>query len=216
MKNILYLLVVIGIVSCSGKTQHESNEVLIQWSETVPGDFSFTENWSYPEGIFTNRYGQLSCDGTCPPGIENMMDGDGKIFTDSLSAFYNLVDTTHLFHSIASKTSAHEWAGTNFISATRISTDTVQCTTLNNAGTHSSLNMIIVNDIVKPTIIVNSVNSSIGFRIYECLGGEIVIDKDLWHKGILKASFDFRFDNIYNSNEPIYWKGRIHTIIQNP
>ena len=29
----------------------------------LTGDFSFKDNWSYPEGVYWNEFGQLSCEG---------------------------------------------------------------------------------------------------------------------------------------------------------
>lgn len=211
MRIIAYLLAIASLISCNN---NNLNEIQIQWESNLEGDFSFTEDWSYPEGIFLSEYGQLSCDGICPPEIDNMLDEKGKIIDDSLIAFYNLVDTTHLFHSIVSETNTPEWAGTDFISAIRISADTIKCSTWNNAATHSSLNLVIVNDIVKPSIYFNSINSSEGVDVFDCSGGKMVIDQDLWQKGILKASFDFRFNNANKPKQALSWKGLIYKKVE--
>lgn len=208
---IIYILIIVCTISCNTT---KPTEIQINWNTNLQGDFSFIENWSYPEGIFLNEHGQLSCDGICPPQINNMFDEKGKIIDDSLIAFYNLVDTTHHFHSIASETNIREWTGTNFISVTRINKDTIKCTTWNNSGTHSSLNLVITNNIIKPSINFNSINSPEGIKVFECSGGKMVIDQDLWQKGILKASFDFKFNNTYKSQQPLYWKGLIYKIVE--
>ena len=184
-------------------------EISVKWVDTLTGDFSFKNNWSYPEGVFRNEFGQLSCDGFCPPETDNMKDENGKIYADSLESFYKLIDTTHRFHSIQSETLTHEWAGTNYIIVEKINEDTVVCYTLNNAATHSSLNLIISKNTVSPSIVINYTNAYFTV-INNCIGGEMLIDKKLWNQGILKATFDFRF-----LHEDFYWKGNIYAKIEN-
>ena len=142
-----------ALISCGGVTRknNELGVVEIQWVDDLSGDFSFKDKWSHPEGIFTNEFGQLVCDGFCPPGVENMRDKNGRIIADSIELYYNLVDTIPLFHTIQSEAETYEWAGTDFITVERINKDTVNCFTLNNASTHSSLNLIIAGNIVRPT-----------------------------------------------------------------
>lgn len=198
----------LGLVSCgSGKSQN-IHEIQIQWVDNLAGDFSFKDDWSYPEGVYRNEFGQLSCDGFCPPETDNMFDSERRIISDSLESFYNLVDTTHLNHSISSEARTYEWAGTDFIIARRIHRDTVFCYTMNNAATHSSLHLVITGNTVKPTVELNSI-TSIGLKIFNCTGGTMTIDKNLWEKGLLKAVFDFSFGDAEFS-EPMYWKGKIY------
>lgn len=83
----------------------------------------------------------------------------------------------------------------------------VICRTQNNAATNSSLNLFITGNAVKPTIVSESINSSFGTKAYNCSGGEIIIDANLWRKGILKASFNFDFEN---REKPFYWKGKVY------
>lgn len=212
MKQLLFFLLFLGVISCDSTTKLKLNtgEILITWHDSIAGDFSFKDNWSYPEGVYKNEFGQLSCDGLCPEEIDRMQDENGRIYDDSLKAFYQLVDTTHEFHSIQSEARTYEWAGTDFITVERVSKDTVICYTQNNTATHSSLDLIIVKDIVKPTIILNSITPT-GTKIHICKSGQIKIDRNLWDKGIMKAEFDFIFDDKENPSEPMYWKGKIYT-----
>ena len=213
IKNILliYPLLIIGLISCenAAKKNPYSGEIQIQWVDDLAGDFSFKDNWSYPEGIFRNEFGQLVCDGFCPPGVESMRDENGRIFADSIEAYYNLVDTTHLFHSIQSEAETYEWAGTDFIIIEKINKDTVNCFTLENVSTHCSLNLIITGSKVRPTIVLKSI-TSFEQEIYDCSEGEMLIDRSLWEKGILKASFDFTFNDNVNSEKQMFWKGHIY------
>jgi hypothetical protein len=197
----------------TNKKKLNAEEVSLKWVDNLTGDFSFKDSWSYPENVYMNEFGQLGCDGFCPPEIDKMKDENGKIYEDSLEAFYTLVDTTHIFHSIKSDAWSEEWAGTNDIIVERINKDTTLCFTQNNAATHSSLNLIITENTVKPTIVINSIIGGNGTKTYHCKSGQMVIDKKLWNKGILKATFDFDF--CYDENpDKMYWRGIIYAKIE--
>jgi len=216
MKQLTYFLFIL-LTSCTGirsEKNPNSGEIAIKWIDSLNGDFSFKDCWSYPEGIYRNDFGQLICDGLCPPEIYKMMDKNGKIYEDSLESFYQLIDTTHLFHSIKSEASAYEWDGADYITVERINKDTVLCFTQCDAATHSSLNLTISKNTVTPTIILNSTTANSGIETYNCKGGEMVIDKKLWNEGILKAAFDFDFYHDENIDK-MYWKGRIYAKIEN-
>ena len=122
-------------------------------------------------------------------------------------------DTLHIFHSIESDAWCYEWGGTNYITAERINEDTVVCFTECNESTHSSLNLIITENTVKPTIILNSI-MDFDEKIYKCKNGQMAIDKNMWKQGILKATFDFDFYHNEDSTR-MYWKGNIYTKIEN-
>ena len=105
MKRILvFIVLTAGLISLSlttGKGETlKPGTVQITWVKELSGDFSFKDQWDYPEGVYINTFGQVSCDGFCPPETDAMTDENGRIFDDSLAAFYQLVDTTHLYHSI--------------------------------------------------------------------------------------------------------------------
>lgn len=123
-----------------------------------------------------------------------MKDENGKIYNDSLKAFYQLVDTSHQFHSIQSDAWTYEWAGTNFITFERVSKDSIVCYTHTNIATHCILNLIIIKDIIKPLIFLNSMVPN-DTKTYPCNGGQIAIDRKLWNKGIVKAEFNFTFEH---------------------
>jgi len=203
--------------------QKRSIPVMIKWVSGIKGDFSFRKKWSYDEGIYRNRFGQLDCDGNCPEGLENMKDKRGRILKDSLRAFYKILDTSHYYHSIECDAWCYEWAGTDFIDVVKKSPDSFFCSTLYNAGTHCLLQMVIVGDTCYTCIFLNSVVSRHydsngvawgGRSWYYCTAGSITIDKDLWNKGILKASFSFNFEHKEDPKVPIYWNGKIYSKMQ--
>ena len=215
MKKILIIVNIILplslLTSCCATT--ERKEISLKRVGNLTGDFSFKDSWSYPEGIYRNEFGQLSCDGFCPPETDKMKDENGRIYENFLEAFYELIDTTHIFHSLKSDAWTYEWAGTNYIIAERINKDTIVCFTQNNAATHSNLHLIITKNTVKPTIVLNSIVSKNGEKTYCCKSGKMVIDKKLLNKGILKATFDFEFYHDENPNK-MYWKGKIYAKIK--
>ena len=176
------------------------------------GNFSFSYKWEYSEGVFKNKFGQISCDRFCPDEIESMKDENGKIIKDSLKAFYKLVDTSHLQHSISSTAWCYEWAGTDFIGASKKSTDTIFLSTALNAATHCSLELSIVGDHCYPLINLISIVRG-GSAVYYCTGGSITIDKTLFQKGIVKAIFNFNFKHEEYPKQPMFWKGKIYAPI---
>jgi hypothetical protein len=199
--------------SSFGQIKKAVTPVKIKWVSSINGDFSFVNKWSYPEGIELNKYGQLSCDGFCPPEADAMIDSTGKIFKDSLTAFYKVVDTSHQYFSIQCKAWWYEWAGTDFIEAIQKSVDTVYFYTLVNAATHCSLQLNIVGDNCFTVINLNSIVKGRSAN-YNCTSGHITVDKNLWKKGVVKAVFSFDFEHKENPNKPIYWKGKIFTKIK--
>ena len=203
------------LIACSsfGQSKKAVTPVKIKWASSIKGDFSFVNKWSYLEGVELNEYGQLSCDGFCPPEADAMIDSTGKIFKDSLTAFYKIVDTSHQFYSIQCKAWCYEWAGTDFIEAIQKSVDTVYCYTLLNAATHCSLQLNIVGDNCFALVDLNSIVKG-GSAKYSCVNGYITVDKNLWEKGIVKAFFSFNFEHKENPNKPIYWKGKIFAKIK--
>jgi hypothetical protein len=186
--------------------------VRIQWVDKPGGDFSFRYKWDYPESVYKNQFGQLSCDGDCPPEIGTMKNNEGRIYKDSLRAFYNLVDTTHQFHSIQCVAWCYEWAGTDYIDVTP-SGDSIHCATVCNMATHCSLHLDFAKDSCYAFIKLRSIVAG-GDAVYPCTGGYLKIDKYLWAKGIMKAEFSLNFEHRENPQKPIYWRGRIYKRIK--
>ena len=201
------LLLTFLLLSCSRRSANGSIE--IEWKDNLSGDFSFHENWSYPDGVFKNEYGELVCDGLCPEASFKMVDSTGKIYPDSLTKYYNLVDTTHQQYTLQCEAVCYEWAGTDFIEAERVSDSEIRFSTLTNIATHSSLVLTIKDNKCIPQIKLHSISSS-EIKTFHLKNGYIKIDKKLWAKNILKAEFDFNFINTHNANLPMFWRGEIY------
>ncbi|NDV96689.1 hypothetical protein D0T84_17470 [Dysgonomonas sp. 521] len=207
----LHITLFIFILSVSCGTKNEG--IQVQFVEVLQGDFSFAEEWSYPENVFMNSFGQLVCDGLCDDALYRMIDKDGRIFEDSLSRYYQFLDTTRYYHTMASEAQCYEWMGTDYAIAYQ-SGDSVRCYTMCNAGTHSSLVLSIIGDRCTPRIELNSVANPGVLHYYEVKSGSIKIDEQMWRKRILKAEFDFSFTDTDRPEEPMWWQGKIYTEIK--
>jgi hypothetical protein len=215
MRSLLLLLLLLFIFfSCTEKktSYTDPSKIKISWADSLPGDFSFKEEWDYPEGIYVNEFGQVSCDGFCPETAERMKDEKGKICKDSLAAFYYLVDTSHFFHSIQCDAWCYEYAGENFLDLYKTGEETYACNIRGNAGTHCFLQMKLQKDTCTPQIKLASVIKGRD-AIFNCIDGTISIEKEKLRQGILKAVFDFKFKNTTDSLKPVYWKGKIYSKI---
>ena len=213
IKGVLLLCFCMTILDQKLISQTSSRPTKINWVNNINDNFSFTKKWSYPEGVYKNKYGQLVCDGFCPEGIENMTDRNNRINKDSLKAYYQIVDTSHLFHTISCDAWCYEWAGIDFINVFRISDDTLYCATQLNAATHCSLQLIISNDTC--IAIINLLSIVAGRKAkYFCTNGEITIDKNLLKQGFFKAKFNFNFAHPENPKKAIFWRGKIYTAIE--
>ncbi|NMH86288.1 hypothetical protein [Flavivirga algicola] len=213
MKTKIVIILFLTLVGFSFKTIKKGTITIqktpIEWVNNLKGDFSFKKKWSYPEFIYKNRFGQLSCDGDCPAEVDLMKDESGKIYKDSLQVFYKIVDTTHIFHSLKSESNLYEYAGTNFIEFETLENGIIKGESSNNVSTHSSLVLEFQNDSCSAWIDFNSIRHSTK-HILPLEKGTIKIDKILFNKGIIKAVFDFKFKNTLESDKTLFWKGQIY------
>ncbi|MBL7974273.1 MAG: hypothetical protein JNJ85_05145 [Candidatus Kapabacteria bacterium] len=111
----------------------------------------------------------------------------------------------------------YEYAGVSHIVTKKLSSDTIECYTLRDVGTHSALHFYLVKDeVCKPRIELTSIVRSKGgsHRIYHCKSCTMKIDTKYYKKGILKAEFDMEFDHPENINQKMYWKGKIFSRIK--
>ena len=221
MKNSFRIFGLIILSSCSlGQSKKETikktiKPIIIKWVDNLSGDFSFTNNWSYPPGVEMKEDGKAGCadGGFCPQRCYAMLDSNGIVLKDSAKIFYQLLDTTHLFHSIQCEAWCYEWAGTDFIEVLRKSKDSIYCFTTTGIATHCSLQLHIIKDICYASIDLNSIVPK-GNAIFYYTNGDITIDKKFWEEGIMKAEFSFNFEHKENPKEPIYWKGKIYAKIR--
>ncbi|MBX3163333.1 MAG: hypothetical protein KF900_02540 [Bacteroidetes bacterium] len=200
--------------SSNNKLDKNAHWIKIMWTDNLSGDFSFKENWSYrEEGVYVNIFGQLSCDGICPPEIDRMKNGEGKIFEDSLTVFYKVLDTTPQFHSIKSDVSTYEYFNSDFINFKKQPNNSILGWTVCNVSTHSSLNIKLVNDSLTAWIDFNSI-AHLGEHIFLLKEGCFKLDKTLFSKRIIKTEFYFLFKNTIEPKNKMYWKGLIYSEIQ--
>lgn len=210
MRSLLIIVCVLFVLAFH-KPQAVQGQLTIEWRKDLKGDYTFANRWDYPAGVYRNEYGQLSCDGFCPSETDGMKDPKGRIFDDSLSAFYQWVDTTHQVHSLQSEAQCPEWAGTDYMVATRVH-DTIVCYSLCNAATHCSLRLKLINNTCIASVVLRSITGKNTTYLLE--RGYIKIDPEELQKGILKATFQMAFGKDMRSNKPVFWKGLIYTTVQ--
>jgi hypothetical protein len=195
------------------KNDQDIVSVQVLMKSVSGGDFDFHEKWSYPEGVYVNQWGQLSCDGLCPIEIDRMIDSSGRIYDNSLSEFYQIIDTTHLYHTLKSEAQVYEFVGTDFIDFQRTENGVVGVTKATIA-THSVLTITIENGQCTAWINFNSIRAGTKIERFKLTQGRVLIDKESFENGEVKGSFDFRFENHLDPNYPIWWKGSIYAPIE--
>lgn len=176
------------------------------------GDFDFHNNWSYQEGVYINTWGQLSCDGLCPMEIDRMKDSVGRIYDDSLTAFYQIIDTTHLFHTISCDASMYEYAGVDFIQFKPIEGGFIGLTDFTIA-THSTLTIQIKNQECTAWVDYNSIRAD-GQEQFQLTKARVLLDEESFKNGIIKGSFDFRFENHLDASFDLWWRGSIYAPVE--
>ncbi|MBL4705162.1 MAG: hypothetical protein JKY54_11610 [Flavobacteriales bacterium] len=202
--NLICLLFITGVAHA---------QISITWVDSISSDFAFTQNWSYEEGVFPNRHGQISCDGFCPEGAIELKDDTGRIPEDSLAKFYRLVDTSHLYYSLKGQVSAYEFGVSNYINCKWVGKE-CHCFTRGNAATHSGLVLTLIGD--SGTVRMNFVSITLlPATSFSLKSGWIKVDQGMFKKNILKAEFDFNFENHLNTAFPLFWKGVILREIEN-
>ena len=194
-------------------------QVTFEWKDSIQDDFSFTENWTYGEGIYLNNWGQLSCDGLCPSEIYDLMDAQGRIYDDSLTKFYTLIDTTHRHFTHEGTARVYEFAGCNYAYATKLQ-GKVHVQTEVNVATHSSLHIVFDPEVpfaerkFKIYLLYNSVRP-VPRAVFIALNGEIEISRAKFEEGIVQLRFDLSFQSEENDPNGLQtWKGKIVTKIE--
>ena len=216
---IFSLLFLIGI-SCktNEKKDNSENRIKIEWVENLNGDFSFNEKWSYGDGIYRNQNGELRLDsGMVPEEISETItrkyDKKNRIYKDSLTEYYKIVDTTHIFHSIKSVANVYENTIYDHFEFKKMKTGEIKGETINNVSGYNHLHIKLENDYCYAW---NDYKSTFdkGNHIFNLKNGRILIDKSLFKKGIIKAKFDFNFKNTLEKEKKLSWEGKIYSKIE--
>ncbi len=189
------------------------SQVDFVWGDSIDANFSFAEEWDYPEGVYLNQWGQLSCDGFCPMEIDRMKDEQGQIFNDSLSAFYSIIDTTHRYFTHEGIVRTFEYGECNHALAKELN-GKIHVQTEVNVSTHTSLHIVFDSEVKLETefkiyLIYNGIRNTKPI-VYLAQSGTLEISKKMFKEGIIKMSFDLKFDD--TSNNPEFeqtWKGKI-------
>ncbi len=182
-------------------------QVKVEYTDLSHLDFSFAQDWNYPEWVYVNCYGQVSCDGWCPERTWSMKDSTGKIFQDSLAVFYSLVDTAHQHYTLYGEANMYEYAGTDYMDC-RMSGDSIYAETRMGIATHSYLEIVIFGGWCGGVVNFISI-TDIPPTSFELVSGFFRLDTNALANGILKGQFHFQFYNHLNPRNELWWKGVI-------
>ena len=216
---IISLLFLIGI-SCktNKKKTNSENKIKIEWVENLNGDFSFNEKWSYRDGIYRNKNGELRLDTGIislefEKTINRMKDETGEIYKDSLTKYYKIIDTTHIFHSIKSEAKVYENTVYDHMEFKKMKNGGIKGETINNVSGYSHLHIKLENEYCYAWNDFKSFRD-LGNHIFNLKSGKILIDKSLFQQGIIKAEFEFNFKNTLELKKKLSWKGKIYSKIK--
>jgi len=184
-----------------------ADPISIEWVENINDDFEFTKQWSYKEGVYLNSFGQVSCDGFCPERTDQMKDSYGRVLKDSLTVFYQLVDTTHIFHTLKSTNDNEDKSYVNYITASKVNDSTFTLQTTQNSHIYGGLKILLIHSNCYSEIVVISPNPAIGTQYYKLIKGHISIELPTFNKGIIKSKFDLTFE--LDSHEFVNWQGLV-------
>ena len=180
----------------------------ISWFNELKGDFSFTNNWEYADGIELNDYQQIIC-WKCPPRAQKILDKRRKVPTDSLAVFYSLIDSTRHYFSLDSRSTLTNMNNNHFITVKRYGDFTVEGFTKSRDSLNCSLFFRIKDDFINSWVYVKNGNDT---KIYTLKEGKFFTDKKVYENGFLKANFSFVYES-ENSFKAIFWSGKMYAKI---
>lgn len=188
------------------------SQVDFSWVSSIDDDFSFTEEWDYVEGIYINQWGQLSCDGFCPMEIDALKDEQGRIYDDSLTKFYSIIDTTHYYFTHQGTVRAYEFGECNYAYVTEVD-GIIYLETEVNIATHTSLQIEFFPDPgskipFRAYLYYNSIGN-MRPKNYDVTHGTVEISSEAIRNGFIQMRFDLEFELDENDTEPQTWKGKI-------
>ena len=189
------------------------SQVELTWVDSINDDFSFTEEWDYQEGIYVNMWGQLSCDGFCPREADRMKDGEGRIFDDSLDAFYAVIDTAHRYFTHESKVRAYSYGESHHVIVEERAGKLLLRTEMNMMA-QSTLHLEIdLNADGKEQLNAYTIYYSLSDqppRKFKVNSGRIEIDQLAYNQGVLKLKFDLEFESEQWDDEGLQtWAGKV-------
>ncbi|MBL7812638.1 MAG: hypothetical protein JNL57_10485 [Bacteroidetes bacterium] len=198
----MWLVLIPGLL----EAQTGADKVSIQWKDSVPGDYSFSREWSYNVNVFRNQKGQLVCDGFCDPQLEKLRTKDGIIPVKNRKAYYAAFDTSHFQCNAVISSTMPEFIGSRFF-AIRNTGDTFFLKTHGDPANHSWLELTLMGDSVKCNTRLLSISSDKN-RHYEFLRGTVELDKNQYARRQLRGKFYLVFRES-ESGKHMAWEGRM-------
>jgi hypothetical protein len=214
LKKGITLLLILGTLAINFSFQEKPYDVVIpiSWFNNLKGNFSFAQEWSFAENVGLNDAQQIACINNCGKQIEAMTDRNGLIKSDSLDAYYKIVDSTRHYHTIQSRCTIDGWKPTNFIKIRKYGDFAIEGHTTTDSTSKCSLCFRISNN--QLTAWAYQKQEGRSTKIIRVNGGKIFLDELAFSKGIFKATFSFTFDKEVNSFKALFWSGKIYARIE--
>ena len=176
-------------------------------------DSASTRGWEYQEGIFTNKWGQLSCDGFCPREIDLMKNDQGRIFDDSLTAFYSYIDTTHRHFTLERSNEPYEYGQAHYMITEKRDGKLFLRSEMNlalNTSIHIEFDPSPENSFKLKTYLIYYSLSDQPPRTFNLLSGQVEFCEQAYNEGFLQLKFDLNFETEQWSKEKFQnWNGKI-------
>ena len=189
------------------------SQVELVWVDSIDADFSFTEDWDYEEGIYVNQWGQLSCDGFCPRAADAMKDDHGRIFDDSLAAFYAIIDTTHRYFTHESTARVYSYGESHYVTLEERGGRLFLRTEMNmmaQSSLHLEINLNADGAEQFDAYLIYYSLSDQPPRKFALVSGSIEISNLAYNNGMVKLEFDLEFESEKWDTEGLQtWNGKV-------
>ena len=211
------------------KLNKQTAKINIKWTDNLDGDFSFKNRWQYEQSTI-NVIVKTEALMVLGNGDEEALSKKWEKRENELSTDEMYSNTMHYPYTLQTNGESEQL---DYILAEQIDSNTVECQSSGNTVVDEVgdawLNLNIVENECYPIIGFTKYNIHKDFlvqkrwmnqydkpdpfeTIYPCTEGSITIDKPIWDRGWLKASFSFVFNSFHSGNFTL--SGNIFTPIR--
>jgi len=204
---LFFIIFFLIFFSTSSIQKREDTGVSIQisWFSELKGDFTFANEWEYAPNIEENEFDQIICT-ECPSRAKKMINRNGRIIADSLSAYYKLVDSTRHYRNLQARCTAYDWTEAKTIYVRKYGDFILEGHTENDSTSNSRIFFRIKDNLLTAWIFYKKNGVT---KIYPMTGGKFFADSREFAQGTLKATFSFTFLNENNSIKALYFSGKM-------
>lgn len=209
-----FLFAVLCLLTSSMKQQksaYNGVSIEISWFTELKGDFDFANDWEYAPHIEENEFDQIVCT-VCPPRAEKMFNRNRRVISDSLPAFYTLVDSTRHYRNLSARCTAYEWSEAKTVYVRKYGDFIIEGHTENDTTSKSRIFFRIKDNLINAWIYYKpDANTT---KIFPMSGGKFFADAREFAQGRLKATFSLTFQNEGSKIKALYFSGKMYAKIQ--